>query len=118
MPIFAALLMKDPDRRLGAGPNDAIDIMDHAFFSSINWLDLRQKKISPPFQPEIRSEMDTRYFDSRFTNDSVELTPPDQNLSSPELKFIAGEQEKFPQFSYENSNFTTTPTDTHISTTL
>ncbi|KAH0546585.1 hypothetical protein KQX54_011798 [Cotesia glomerata] len=62
------------------------------------------------------SETDTQYFDSRFTNASIELTPPDQSLSSPELKFITEEQEKFPQFSYENSNFSATPTDTHMST--
>jgi len=62
--IFIGLLIKDPSRRLGGGPNDAKDIMNHAFFSCINWTDLVQKKIPPPFKPQVTSDIDTRYFAS------------------------------------------------------
>ena len=31
----------------------------------------------PPFKPQVVSDTDTRYFDSEFTGESVELTPPD-----------------------------------------
>ena len=47
------------------------------FFNSINWSDLEKKRITPPFKPQVVSETDTRYFDSEFTGESVELTPPD-----------------------------------------
>ena len=49
----------------------------HPFFNSINWSDLEKKRITPPFKPQVVSETDTRYFDSEFTGESVELTPPD-----------------------------------------
>lgn len=80
--------------------------MDHAFFSSIDWSDLVQKKIPPPFKPQVTSDTDTRYFDSEFTGESVELTPPDQNFlgSGAGLNSIAEEQEHFPQFSYQESH--------------
>jgi len=104
--IFIGLLIKDPSRRLGGGPNDAKDIMNHAFFSCINWTDLVQKKIPPPFKPQVTSDIDTRYFDSEFTGESVELTPPDQSClgSGGGLNSIAEEQEHFPQFSYQESH--------------
>lgn len=50
------------------------------------------------------SDTDTRYFDSEFTGESVELTPPD--MSSHHLNSIAEEMEQsqpyFPQFSYQD----------------
>nr|XP_014284942.1 RAC serine/threonine-protein kinase isoform X2 [Halyomorpha halys] len=42
--LLGGLLVKDPNRRLGGGPDDAKDIKAHVFFSSINWTDLYQKK--------------------------------------------------------------------------
>ncbi|KAG5308372.1 AKT1 kinase, partial [Acromyrmex insinuator] len=104
--MLGGLLIKDPSKRLGGGPNDAKDIMNHAFFSCINWTDLVQKKIPPPFKPQVTSDIDTRYFDSEFTGESVELTPPDQGClgSGGGLNSIAEEQEHFPQFSYQESH--------------
>ncbi|KAG7207718.1 hypothetical protein KM043_009334 [Ampulex compressa] len=104
--MLGGLLIKDPNERLGGGPNDAKDIMNHPFFSSIDWLDLVQKKIPPPFKPQVTSDTDTRYFDSEFTGESVELTPPDQSFlgSVAGLNSIAEEQEHFPQFSYQESH--------------
>ena len=52
-------------------------VKSHPFFNSINWSDLEKKRITPPFKPQVVSETDTRYFDSEFTGESVELTPPD-----------------------------------------
>lgn len=43
--LLTGLLIKDPKKRLGGGPDDAQEIMTHVFFSSINWLDLEQKKV-------------------------------------------------------------------------
>lgn len=44
--LLAGLLTKKPHLRLGGGVNDVKDIKAHAFFSSINWTDLEQKKVS------------------------------------------------------------------------
>ena len=43
--MLGGLLVKDPNKRLGGGPDDAKEIMSHPFFSSINWTDLQQKKV-------------------------------------------------------------------------
>lgn len=75
--LLSALLEKNPQKRLGGGPDDVKEIMAHPFFASINWNDLYHKKIVPPFKPQVTSDTDTRYFDSEFTGESVELTPPD-----------------------------------------
>lgn len=75
--VLSGLLAKVPAQRLGGGIDDVKEIQAHAFFSSINWTDLENKKIPPPFKPEVDSDTDTRYFDSEFTGQSVELTPPD-----------------------------------------
>ncbi|XP_065202032.1 RAC serine/threonine-protein kinase [Planococcus citri] len=100
--LLSGLLIKDPNRRLGGGPDDAKEIMSHAFFNCINWSDLVQKKITPPFKPQVTSDTDTRYFDQEFTGESVELTPPEH----PPLNSIAEELEQaqpyFPQFSYQD----------------
>ncbi|CAH2090657.1 unnamed protein product [Euphydryas editha] len=95
--LLAALLCKEPARRLGAGPDDAHEIMTHPFFAAINWADLVAKKIPPPFKPQVDSDTDTRYFDSEFTGESVELTPPDGDSGLARIQ-----EEQFPQFSYQD----------------
>ncbi|XP_046967715.1 RAC serine/threonine-protein kinase isoform X1 [Vanessa cardui] len=95
--LLAALLCKEPARRLGAGPDDAHEIQTHPFFAAINWADLVAKKIPPPFKPQVDSDTDTRYFDSEFTGESVELTPPDGDSGLARIQ-----EEQFPQFSYQD----------------
>uniref|UniRef100_A0A8D2LRL3 non-specific serine/threonine protein kinase n=1 Tax=Varanus komodoensis TaxID=61221 RepID=A0A8D2LRL3_VARKO len=43
--LLAGLLKKDPKQRLGGGPEDAKEVMEHRFFSAINWQDVVQKKV-------------------------------------------------------------------------
>uniref|UniRef100_A0A8C1JND2 non-specific serine/threonine protein kinase n=1 Tax=Cyprinus carpio TaxID=7962 RepID=A0A8C1JND2_CYPCA len=76
--LLAGLLKKDPKQRLGGGPEDAKEVMTHKFFSSMNWHDVLQKKLNPPFKPQVTSETDTRYFDDEFTAQTITVTPPDQ----------------------------------------
>ncbi|XP_019504121.1 PREDICTED: RAC-beta serine/threonine-protein kinase-like isoform X2 [Hipposideros armiger] len=94
--LLTELLKKDPKQRLGGGPSDAKEVREHRFFLSINWQDVVEKKLLPPFIPQVTSEVDTRYFDDEFTSQSITLTPPDRkdNLDQPTL---------FPQFSYSAS---------------
>ncbi|XP_026481821.1 RAC serine/threonine-protein kinase-like isoform X1 [Ctenocephalides felis] len=95
--VLSGLLAKNPAARLGGGENDVRDIMAHPFFSSINWTELEQKQIMPPFKPQVTSDTDTRYFDSEFTGESVELTPPEQ----PGPLGAIQEEPYFQQFSYQ-----------------
>jgi hypothetical protein len=43
--LLGGLLVKDPVKRLGGGPEDAKQIMAHVFFASIDWNDLEEKKV-------------------------------------------------------------------------
>ncbi|CAO2626266.1 RAC-beta serine/threonine-protein kinase [Lemmus lemmus] len=99
--LLAGLLKKDPKQRLGGGPSDAKEVMEHRFFLSINWQDVVQRKLLPPFKPQVTSEVDTRYFDDEFTAQSITITPPDRydSLGSLELD----QRTHFPQFSYSAS---------------
>uniref|UniRef100_A0A8C8DTW9 non-specific serine/threonine protein kinase n=1 Tax=Oryzias sinensis TaxID=183150 RepID=A0A8C8DTW9_9TELE len=101
--LLAGLLKKDPKQRLGGGPNDAKEVMNHRFFININWQDVVQKKLTPPFKPQVTSETDTRYFDEEFTAQTITLTPPDKC----EYSWTVGPSLRmgphFPQFSYSAS---------------
>ncbi|KAM5240020.1 RAC-alpha serine/threonine-protein kinase isoform 1-T1 [Hipposideros larvatus] len=43
--LLSGLLKKDPRQRLGGGPEDAKEIMQHRFFASIVWQDVYEKKV-------------------------------------------------------------------------
>ena len=42
--ILTKLFIKDPEKRLGSGPNGLEDIKSQPFFSSINWDSILEKK--------------------------------------------------------------------------
>lgn len=108
--LLSGLLHKAPSQRLGGGADDVKEIQQHPFFSCINWTELVQKRILPPFKPQVTSDTDTRYFDSEFTGESVELTPPDQTGPLHPIE----EEPHFPQFSYQDLA-STLGTSSHIS---
>ena len=107
--ILQKLLMREPELRLGSGPTDAQEIMSHAFFRNINWDDIRDKKVTPPFMPQITSATDTSNFDSEFTSVTPVLTPVQSGTISPLLELpvlttllvlTQAMQEEFRGFSY------------------
>lgn len=66
--VLRGLLTKDPQRRLGSGPNDAEDIKRHPFFESINWEQLMRGEVPAPWKPNIAGSADTSQFDNEFTS--------------------------------------------------
>jgi len=109
--ILSRLLVKNPDRRLGAGPSDAEEIMEHPYFSSIDWNELVKKRIIPPFKPELRDELDTRYVDPEFADERPSLTPPGTRCGSGcegadgrTLQVTDHSCLLFSEFSYQNPN--------------
>ncbi|XP_060685186.1 RAC-alpha serine/threonine-protein kinase isoform X2 [Hemiscyllium ocellatum] len=99
--LLSGLLKKDPKQRLGGGYDDAKEVMQDKFFAGIKWQDVYQKKLIPPFKPQVTSEMDTRYFDEEFTAQTITITPPDRDGS---MESIDNERRPhFPQFSYSAS---------------
>jgi serine/threonine protein kinase len=51
--LKSQLLTRDPTRRLGSGKADAEEIKKHAFFKDINFDDVLNKRIPPPYFPTI-----------------------------------------------------------------
>ncbi|XP_072306881.1 serine/threonine-protein kinase Sgk3 [Eucyclogobius newberryi] len=68
--LLQGLLEKDNTLRLGC-KDDFNEIKNHEFFISINWDDLEQKKIPPPFTPKVSCPDDISNFDTEFTNEMV-----------------------------------------------
>jgi len=49
--LCSKLLIKNPLERLGAGPSDAQEIMDHPWFECIDWKKIENKMLPPPYKP-------------------------------------------------------------------
>lgn len=45
------LFQRQVPQRLGSGPEDAEQIMNHRFFDHINWQDVILRQLVPPFKP-------------------------------------------------------------------
>ncbi|XP_032678914.1 ribosomal protein S6 kinase alpha-5-like isoform X2 [Odontomachus brunneus] len=73
------LLVKDPRRRLGGGPQDANELKEHPFFKNaplpFSWEALEKRQIKPPFVPRIQHELDTSNFSDEFTKMAVAYSP-------------------------------------------
>lgn len=50
---------------------DAKELKDHPFFDDVDWDALLKKNVIPPFKPTLRSETDTSYFDTQFTDEAI-----------------------------------------------
>ncbi|XP_068633832.1 ribosomal protein S6 kinase 2 beta [Battus philenor] len=90
--LLRALFKRNPQNRLGAGPNGIEDIKNHEFFASIEWDALLKKEVIPPFRPAVSRADDAFYFDSEFTC----RTPRD----SPGVPASANAHELFRGFSF------------------
>lgn len=91
--ILQKLLTRDPARRLGSGPKDAEEIKAHPFFRDVNWDDMFNKRVPPPFCPTLKNPSDTSWFDTEFTSEKPTLTPVHSVLS-------AQDQAEFRSFSW------------------
>ncbi|CEF70144.1 RAC serine/threonine-protein kinase [Strongyloides ratti] len=101
--LLSGLLIKDPNTRLGGGPEDAKEIICQEFFKPIDFERLYRKEIEPPFKPALKNEQDTSYFDIEFTREAVQLTPPSARKSIlPTLEETEELQDNFVQFSFHN----------------
>ena len=52
---FPQLLMKEPKRRLGCGPDGERNLRDHLFFRRIDWEKIANREVQPLYRPPIVS---------------------------------------------------------------
>lgn len=101
--FIEGLLSKNPLHRLGAKSDE--HIQDHGFFQSINWVDLYNKRIRPPFDPcrhDSGDGIDTVNFDPEFTNMNVH-----DDWTDPKSKNMASEpfsDDLFSNFTYQEDS--------------
>ncbi|KHJ40425.1 kinase domain protein [Trichuris suis] len=97
--ICKGLLNKNPDKRLGSGPNGERDIRDMPFFRRIDWRRLEDKAVQPPIKPFVRDVRAASNFDKDFTSEAPTLTPTDR------LFIMNLDQSEFEGFSFVNPEF-------------
>ena len=71
--LLEGLLYRNPKRRLGS-LDGAKAIKAHPWFAKINWSILEEKRIVPPFKPDVYGEDDTRNIDRIFLQETVTQT--------------------------------------------
>ena len=78
--LLTKLFNKDPTKRLGGSARDADEIMEHAWFSKLDWKALEAKTLKPIFKPKGFAEAEPGNFDAEFTSqvagDSVQAQNP------------------------------------------
>ncbi|XP_076867862.1 serine/threonine-protein kinase N2 isoform X2 [Brachyhypopomus gauderio] len=95
--IIQKLLQKSPEKRLGAGEQDACEVKTHRFFQGLDWEALLAKRIKPPFLPTIKAPQDVSNFDEEFTSLKPVLTPPQTPF------FLSAEQQEiFADFDFSS----------------
>ena len=74
------LLQRVPQNRLGAGVEDGEEVKRHPFFGHLAWDDVLNRRIEPPFQPDVTGDEDTSQFDTEYT-EQLPIDSPDEKLS-------------------------------------
>ena len=94
--LIQKLLVVDPNKRLGEGPNGSQNIKNHPFFKGINWEDAYNRKIRPPFIPKLKNDTDLKYFDEMFT---------DEPIDGPKRKTTLRDREREPSNDYNGFTY-------------
>jgi len=95
--LLEQLLERDADKRL-TEPNL---IKRHPFFKAVDWEKLYEKKIPPPFMPEVKGKMDISQIDPVF----IEEAPSLQMTGESELTSVR--QSDFEGFTYQPQSYMT-----------
>lgn len=72
--LLSKLLERNDENRL----QDAAIIKKHPFFKPIDWESLKQKKVPPPFIPEVNGDDDIANIDEAFTGMDIETCLNDE----------------------------------------
>ena len=70
--LINKLLVIDPKNRLGVGKDGVEKLKQHPYFKDVNWEDLEQLKVTPPFIPEIDEPNDLKYIEKTIEENKIE----------------------------------------------
>ncbi|CAI5443407.1 unnamed protein product [Caenorhabditis angaria] len=98
--VLKGFLNKDPTERLGCKfdiSEGLRDMKEHPFFKGhLDWDQLEQKAISPPYHPAVEDDRDLKHFDHQFTDEPPQLSPDNPHVIS------KIDQSEFDGFEYVN----------------
>ena len=97
--ICKMFMVKNPQKRLGSGPDGEKNIRDHIFFRRIDWKRIESREVQPPFKPKINGNQDTSNFDKEFTGENPRISQTDK------LFIMNIYQTQFEGFSFVNTEF-------------
>lgn len=66
--LLQSMLCGDPNKRLGGGAGDGEEVKAHPWFAGIDWVAIQQRRIAPPFKPQVSQSGDVKYFDKEFVD--------------------------------------------------
>lgn len=92
--LLEGLLQRDINERL----KDPSKIKDHPFFKSIDFTNLYNKKITPPFIPDVKGEHDVSQIDPMFVKETPNISPSQPN------NIDKADQQNFEGFTYVNES--------------
>ncbi|KAM7534137.1 hypothetical protein Aperf_G00000115931 [Anoplocephala perfoliata] len=82
--LLSNLLQGDTTKRYGNMRNGVADIQSHIWFATIDWVDILDRKVKPPYIPNVKDEADATNFDDYPEEDQI-----DPSLTSPTMLFEA-----------------------------
>ena len=71
------LLTKNPKKRLGV--NGIQDLLNHDFFRGIDWKDLLEGNVTPPYIPKLKSDTDMKLIPSDMIEKGIESSSMDDH---------------------------------------
>ncbi|OCT93981.1 hypothetical protein XELAEV_18011644mg [Xenopus laevis] len=88
--LMNELLVKDPEYRLGSGEAGADDVKGHPFFRDMDWKNLKNRRVRPPFVPANQGHLES-------------LMQPEARapaLTLPSVEITSEQQEAFREFDF------------------
>eukprot|EP01114_Cavostelium_apophysatum_P023666 TRINITY_DN898_c0_g1_i1.p1 TRINITY_DN898_c0_g1~~TRINITY_DN898_c0_g1_i1.p1 ORF type:complete len:439 (-),score=184.56 TRINITY_DN898_c0_g1_i1:98-1414(-) len=92
--LLEGLLQRDINERL----KDPAKIKEHPFFKAIDFDALYNKKIRPPFIPDVKGQHDVSYIDPMFVKETPGISPSQPN------NIDKADQQNFEGFTYVNES--------------
>ncbi|KAL5106756.1 cAMP-dependent protein kinase catalytic subunit alpha [Taenia crassiceps] len=72
--LLSNLLQGDTTKRYGNMRNGVADIQSHVWFTGIDWVDILDRKVKPPYVPHVKDDSDASHFDDYPEEETTDTT--------------------------------------------